>query len=42
MKKVIISFLAVLAIAFAIYGIISLENKKANQPQRQESNIEGR
>jgi uncharacterized alpha/beta hydrolase family protein len=42
MKKVIISILAILAIAFAVYGVISLENKTANQPQRQENNIEGR
>jgi uncharacterized protein YxeA len=42
MKKIIISILAVLAIGFAVYGVFALENKTANQPQRQENNFQGR
>ena len=38
-KKIIISALAIISIIFAVYGFWELNNKKMNQPIRQEQEI---
>lgn len=39
MKKAVLTFLALLAIGFAVYGVIKWQNKTAGEPVRQEKEI---